>query len=246
MDPSARSPASLAALFERGVAFPPGPAHRFAGYAVFGVRFASGDVLALRRFPADSLGSGFTSVWHRRDGQWNLFADARATPEHNRLFTSDTVDTVVAPIRIVWTGSRNLVVEVDGGVLLHWRLALRSSAATSILNAAIRWLPTEHWIHSRAPRLLGALAGLLLGAGRLPLTGRLREDVRFCITPTAVWEVEASRALVRGRDLGPLASASTEAGDGGIWTPRRPLFAAGGLIVYPAELADSVGRARSS
>jgi hypothetical protein len=44
---------------------PGGRDERFNGYGVMGVPFASGDLLALRRFPNISIGDGYTSLWHR-------------------------------------------------------------------------------------------------------------------------------------------------------------------------------------
>ncbi len=41
---------------------PSGNAERFAGYGVMGIPFASGHVLAMRRFVASSLGEAYTSV----------------------------------------------------------------------------------------------------------------------------------------------------------------------------------------
>jgi hypothetical protein len=38
---------------------------RFAGYGVMGLPFRSGHYLALRHFPASSIGPGFRAVWHR-------------------------------------------------------------------------------------------------------------------------------------------------------------------------------------
>ena len=41
---------------------PDGRGDRFSGYAVIGLPFSSGHVLALRCFPASSLGAAYTSV----------------------------------------------------------------------------------------------------------------------------------------------------------------------------------------
>ena len=40
---------------EESVSLPAGRGERFAGYAVIGLPFRSGDVLAMRRFPASSI-----------------------------------------------------------------------------------------------------------------------------------------------------------------------------------------------
>lgn len=38
---------------------------RFSGYGVMGMPFASGHYLALRHFPASSVGAGYDAVWYR-------------------------------------------------------------------------------------------------------------------------------------------------------------------------------------
>jgi hypothetical protein len=50
-------PKELVDRLEQGAAqLPSGNEERFAGYGVMGVPFTSGDLLAMRRFPASSLG----------------------------------------------------------------------------------------------------------------------------------------------------------------------------------------------
>ena len=45
---------------------PRGDGERYAGYAIMGLPFRSGHVLAMRRSPASSIGPAYTSIWHRR------------------------------------------------------------------------------------------------------------------------------------------------------------------------------------
>jgi hypothetical protein len=152
---------------------------------------------------------------------------------------------VVAPIRIDWTGPRSLVIEVDGGKLLQWRLALTGNPATSLFNAAAEWLPPAWWAR-RAPALTSALVDLALRAGRVRLTDRVAAGLRFRAMPQAVWAVEASCAVVAGRDLGPLGSPTRDGSGTEIRAPLRSLFAAGALVVQPAPVACSASRSRSS
>ena len=53
-----QSPRTLVESVEHHPALPSGPEERFAGYGVMGVPFSSGYILALRHFPASSVGSG--------------------------------------------------------------------------------------------------------------------------------------------------------------------------------------------
>jgi hypothetical protein len=54
-----------AAETERHAELPTGAGKGFTGYGVMSLPFASGHVLALRRFPASYIGPAYTSVWHR-------------------------------------------------------------------------------------------------------------------------------------------------------------------------------------
>src|SRR3712207_8448539 len=70
------APKELVDRLEQGAELPSGDEERFAGYGVMGVPFTSGDLLAMRRFPASSLGRGYTSVWHRDPrGRWAFYSD---------------------------------------------------------------------------------------------------------------------------------------------------------------------------
>jgi hypothetical protein len=57
-----REPKDIVDEIEAGAALPEGEDERFFGYAVIGLPFDSGHVLALRRFPASSIGPAYTSV----------------------------------------------------------------------------------------------------------------------------------------------------------------------------------------
>jgi hypothetical protein len=68
---------NMVEALERGGELPPGMGERFSGYGVAGVPFRSGHVLALRRWPASSLGRSYTSLWHRDPGgRWVFIQDA--------------------------------------------------------------------------------------------------------------------------------------------------------------------------
>ncbi len=65
----------MIAPLERDAPLPDGPGDRFSGYAISGLPFRSGHVLALRRFPVSSIGSGYTAVWHRDpSGCWTFYS----------------------------------------------------------------------------------------------------------------------------------------------------------------------------
>ena len=67
-------PKELAERAERAALPPWADRERFAGYGVMGLPFASGHALGMRRFPASSVGPGYTSVWHRSPGGgWTFY-----------------------------------------------------------------------------------------------------------------------------------------------------------------------------
>src|SRR5262245_17118187 len=231
--PNRRTPAAIAAALERGVRLPDGPGDRYAGYAVLDVRLASGDILALRRFPVTSVGTGYTSVWHRDvNREWTLFSDVAKPHGCSRYFADMFTRSVVAPIRIDWRSPRSLVVEVDGGGMLKWRLDLAPSAATAVFNAAAGYIPL--------PR---SILDFALKAGRLRLVDRVPDGIRVQALPQAVWAVNASRARLCGRDLGCLHDVASS-GRVELWRPRRSLFAAGAMVIDGMEMAGRSGRSR--
>jgi hypothetical protein len=222
----APEPAELAAAVERGQPVPEGSGERFAGYAVLGVSFCSGDVLALRRFPVVSAGCAYTSVWHcDPDGQWTFYTDVAADQGCARYFATALNRVVVAPIRVEWNGPRSLSVAVDGGRLITWSLELSPTVLTSAFN---RVAPKLSAVWPRHPRLLSVVemtARLALRAGALRLTGRTPSGARFLGSPQALWLVARSRATIGGVDVGRCIRLQRQLALGDFTIPRRGLFA---------------------
>ena len=223
----ATEPAELAAAYERGVPVPEGAGDRFAGYAVLGVSFQSGDVLALRRFPVTSIGPAYTTVWHcDPDGQWTFYTDVPATEGCARYFAPALNKVMVTPIRVEWTGPRTLAVAVDSGRLVSWSVDLSTSALTRAFN---RLAPTLSAFWTRHPRLLDLLAraaSVALRTGHLRLTGRTPTGMRFIGSPQSIWLVERSRATIAGVDAGPSTRLRRGLALGDFRIPRTGLFAA--------------------
>lgn len=86
-------------------AIPDGSGDRFSGYAVIGLPFSSGHVLALRRIEASSFGPAYTSVWHRDpEGRWTFHQNVPPEQSCPRYFGAALSETTTGPIRINWTG----------------------------------------------------------------------------------------------------------------------------------------------
>jgi hypothetical protein len=81
-----RTPADVVAALERAESAVPTTVGD-VGYAVWGLFFESGHLLALRRYPPRGTVAGHTCVWHRDpDGVWTFYADVGAGRGCHRYF----------------------------------------------------------------------------------------------------------------------------------------------------------------
>jgi hypothetical protein len=81
----------------------PGRGERFFGYGVMGLPFASGHVLALRRFTASSIGPGYSAIWLRSpQGAWSMWIDTEPMKACPRYFGSELERVIEAPIALSW------------------------------------------------------------------------------------------------------------------------------------------------
>jgi hypothetical protein len=210
-----------------------------AGYGLMGLMFQSGDVLAFRGFTASSIGPPYLSIWHRHpDGRWEIHTNvepARACP---RYFGPALHSYRVDEIDITWNGAAELSITAVRA-RLHLALRLQGTPLTRVLGAASRAAPDSLIEQAR----FGAIAGNILGAGRMTLAGTAPAGQRFVIRPHALWRVSAAAAVIDGRDKGAVAVPFDQASLGGFLIPRRGLFATGRVEFAP--LARMAGVAPS-
>jgi hypothetical protein len=219
-------PKFFAMQAEGAPALPDGAGERFAGYGVLGVTFASGHVLALRRFAASSIGPAYTSVWHRNQGgDWTFYQDVEPCQACSRYFGRMISRNIVRPIRCEWTGPLEFEVGVDGPDGLQWRVQLQATVTSRILNGVAAVMPRKWWHRPAAVNAVGRAAGVLLGSGRLCLAGKTPNGQTFLANPSRIWVIADSRAVVAGEDLGGLAPLREQARLGDFWIPQRGLFA---------------------
>jgi len=237
---SARAtPASHAALLEseRLGALPHGEEEMFVGYGVLGLPFASGDLLAFRRFTATTIGPPFTSIWHRDPrGRWRFYLDVEPSRGCPRYFGAAIDEVVVTDISLTWTGSHELNLSAPAA-RLHWAMRLTASPATRTLSALGAALPERAWSRRSALVAIGSAAGGALGAGRLALQGLVPNGQRYRLAPRQVWLVGASAAVVGGRDLGRTGTHERQSRLGDLWLPNRGLFALGHGAFEPLDAA---------
>jgi len=220
-----RGPGDYVRCLEERPKLPKGTEERFTGYGVMGLPFDTAHVLCLRRWPASSLGSSYTSIWHRDpDGCWTFVQDAPPGRACTRYFGNAVRKVLQSPIAIDWSGLWDFTVLVQGEFNLEWQVSLGSSLTTRLMNLAGTLIPASLWRNETVLRVVGFAGGVVLGAGQLKLTGRVPNGQEFIANPRLVWTVTSSRALLNGEDLGSPAPLPEQAKIGDLWIPQRGRF----------------------
>jgi hypothetical protein len=219
------TPRSSALAAEASATTTSGPDERFSGYTVMGLPFASGHYLAFRRFPQTPW-DAYTTVWHRDPGgRWTIWTDQPADRSCPRYFDRAIDASARTGITVTWTGEHEL--EVQAGPI-RWRMTLAARPATALMSAMARRMPARAWRSTPVLTLMGPMARLMLGTGRMRLTGIAPNGQWFQAAPTAIWDIPSSTATIDGADAGPLGPLSTPARLGDLWLPQRGLFTAAG------------------
>jgi hypothetical protein len=230
-----KEPAQLADAIERTASLPMGEDERFVGYGVMAAPFSSGDLLAMRRFAASSLGHAYTSVWHRaKNGDWTMYTDQSPLEACPRYFGSAIARSIETPIGIEWPLPRRMEITVPLADL-NWSVELEDTAATRFLNALGSSMSDRMW---QNPRLLSAMcrvAAAVLDSGKLGLAGHAPNGQSFVANPMMLWVIRTSSAKLGGRDLGSLAPLPEQQHLGDFWLPQRGLFAFGRAFFEPFD-----------
>ena len=219
------TPRACALRSEGGVP-PRGDGERFAGYGVIALPFAGGDILAFRRFPASSVGPGHTTIWHRYpNGAWTFYVTIDPALCCPRYFGAAIERVVVTDIEVTWIGHDHLVLSAPDA-RVEWCMRIQATPSTRVVNFLAGLAPRLAWRDERVLGLAGVAAGIGIGAGPMRLAGTTPNGQHFRLKPRRVWHIDASAALVEGRELGPLGAGNgTELGD--FRVPGIGLFACG-------------------
>jgi hypothetical protein len=229
------SPRRLVEEIEAAPTLPRGPGERFNGYGVMGLSFTSGHVLAMRRFPATSVGPGYTSVWHRDpQGEWVFYSTAPPHLACSRYFGVDALASIQTEIRIMWMAPARFRVLVPA-VSLEWDVAIGPTVATRLMNATARVLPSAAWRNPAFLAAMGRMAGAFLGVGRVGLYGTTPNGQRFVANPRVLFRVLDSRAVLAGTDLGPPGPVVPQAQLRDFWIPQHGMFALGQAHFEPFD-----------
>jgi hypothetical protein len=217
-------PREIIQNIEKTASLPEGRAERFAGFAVIGLPFRSGHVLALRRFPASSIGTGYTSVWHRNPaGDWTFYSTISPEQGCSRYFGAEILRNIVGPIEITWTGPSQFRVLI--GAVLEWEVGLSESPFSRLMNSLARLVPEAWWQKRITLKAMGHAARIALGTGKMNLAGRTPNGHEFIANPRQVWLVDSSRAVVNGIDIGPVGALDHQASLNEFLIPQRGIFA---------------------
>jgi hypothetical protein len=231
-------PKDLVDSLEQGTELPSGNEERFSGYGVLGVPFTSGDLLAMRRFPASSLGESYTSVWHRNpQGRWTIYTSVAPQLACPRYFGSAIDETGVREIEISWTGPRDFTLSIEEDPALEWHLSLAQTPATRLMDAVDSVLPDALWRKEAVLKAMGKAGGLMLRAGRLPMAGRVPNGQRFILKPKHIWVIQSSTARMANQDLGSVGALAVQTRLGDFWIPQRGMFVIGHAFFEPLDPA---------
>ena len=218
-------PGTLVETIERSAKVPAGTEERFYGYGVVGVPYKSGHVLALRRWPASSLGQDYTSVWHRHpSGHWTFIQDAPPEKACTRYFGSAVSQYLTREINLTWSDPWNFSVDISGDYEVHWQVSLEDTITSRLLNSLGGLIPDFLWRRRTFLKSLQSLGSRLMGSGRMSLTGQLPNGQWFVTQPRYMWNVAATRARVQGQDLGDMGPLAEQARLGDFWVPQEGRF----------------------
>jgi hypothetical protein len=205
---------------------PDGSGDRFSGYAVIGLPFFSGHVLALRCFEASSVGVAYTSVWHRDPkGRWTFHQNVPPEQSCPRYFGAAIAENTTEPIRIDWTDQRRFSVTVDAPGEIVWDIRLAPTPATRMMNSAVNAMPVSWWRNRSVLCTMETAARWMLGAGEMKLTGHTPNGHAFTAMPRWIWSIAESRATIRGVDAGEPGPLPKQAMLGDLCIPQRGIFA---------------------
>jgi hypothetical protein len=221
-------PRHAAAEMEIAPRLPGGKGDRFSGYGVTGVTFASGHVLALRRFPASSVGPPFSSVWHRTPaGVWTFYSDVDPSLGCNRYFGGEG-RAVEDEISIDWSGRYGFSVRVHRA-RIAWAVHLAPTSGTRALSALTGRIPDALWRNRPLRAGLGRATERLLQSGRIALDGMAPSGHCFAMDLHRCWMVDASAARIGDRHLGPTVLPHVQDRLGEFWIPCWGVFLMGGI-----------------
>jgi hypothetical protein len=201
----------------------------FAGFAIPGQPFASGDVLCLRRFRTSTIGPGYSAVWHRSPaGEWTVYTSVAAELSCPRFIGAALSRVVETPVELEWTGPAELSVRVPAAGL-RWDMRVGSTAITRLMNAMMAVMPRFLYRSNLVLAAMSAMSTAMLAAGRFLMGGHMPNRQWFQVGPRRLWSIPEARASIAGRDFGPVGPLAQQPTIGEVPLPQRGYLMLGGV-----------------
>lgn len=227
-------PRELALKTETAV-LPSGMDERFSGWGIMGLPFRSGHVLGARRFPANSIGPAYTSVWHRSPaGAWTFYGDTPPMQSCTRYFGSGVESFVRAGITTEWLSPRSVRVTIPEHSF-ELPANLSPTLVTRGMNALGQVMPDALWRNRFVLGALATVAGPALGAGKLRMQGRVPNGQAFIANPMRIWTIPNASASLGDEQFGPVGALAEQAWLGDFAIPQRGIFAIGRAFFEPFD-----------
>jgi hypothetical protein len=208
-------PRDLVQRFEKNPQLPKGDSEILSVYGVESCPFASDDILCSRHVLASSFGPAYTAIWHREpDGDWRFYQDVPPRQGCPRFFGIALAGVIVLPIETQRDGPRRLRIVAPGRI--EWQFDLNSTLATRAMNLIGSVMPNPLWKNPTVLAAMAPVAGIVLGVGKLRMTGRAPNGQRFIANPLLTWTVPSAKVTIDGRNLGAVVPCGS--------SPRWPVF----------------------
>lgn len=134
------------------------------------------------------------------------------------------------PINLQWQGPNRLEVSTGDGAV-EWTIELGATMATRAMSSVGSAMPLAAWRSAPVLRAMGAMAGRVLGLGRVQLSGTTSNRQHFDANPLRIWYVTQSNAKVQGENLGPIGPLVAQAQMADFYFPQRGIFAVGRVFI---------------
>jgi hypothetical protein len=101
------------------------------------------------------------------------------------------------------------------------------------MNGMVSLIPMTWWRSEPFMGWMGRMAGPMLHAGKVRLTGRAPNGQSFIANPTRLWLIADSTAKVDGIDFGDIGPAPVQGELGDFRIPQQGVFAIGRAFFNP-------------
>jgi hypothetical protein len=181
------------------------------------------------------VGPGYHSVWHRDPaGEWTFYADVEPLSSCNRYFGAGVREFRRTEIIVNWPGPRHLTIDMPIESF-HWEVTVAATPITRIMNMIGSVMPNGLWHNRRFLGVMGTLAGPMLGAGRVNLSGTVPNHQAYKATPRLMWLVKSSSARLGNEDFGQTGPLDRQAFLGDFAIPQRGILVVGQSYFEPFD-----------